>query len=183
MSTAENEVQAQAEAEAPAKAKRVSLVEKEIDLEAGKVVFVVNDGTKYEFELSKAEALQRQLALHGASQKIGDSYASAAKEADPVAFAKACIEDTIKQLYAGDWKLVGKGTGPQDSLLVQAYARATGMEVEEARALLADATDDEKTALRKKPKVAAAIERIKLERQMARLEQAEKKAAEDQEGV
>ena len=61
-------------------------------------------GEKFTFDLSKVSPDNViRLALHGASQKIGDSYAGAKDSGeDPVAYAKAAIADTIKQLPLRD---------------------------------------------------------------------------------
>src|SRR5690606_7229783 len=117
------------------------------------------------FDLSKVTpSMLRMLALHGARQKIGDSYAGAKESGeDPVDYATAAILDTIKQLYAEEHgglnrlSVTRTGTGaPRTSLLVQAFALVTGKSVEEAQEYISDLNDEEKKELQKKKKIAAA---------------------------
>lgn len=160
---------------------KAKLVDKAPDLDAGTVTFKFNDGTEATFDLSKVgDATRHQLALHGASQKIGDSYAGAGDEeiADPLAYAKERVADTIAQLYAGEWRTASAGTG---GILAEAMAAVSGKTREECAALLAEMSDDDKKELRKKKKIAAALGRIKLQRDAARLARLEKAAAEESE--
>jgi hypothetical protein len=62
----------------------------------------------HSFDLSKVnEETLLRLALHGASQKIGDSYAGAKDSGeDPIAYADAAVRETIQQGY-----LRGRGAG------------------------------------------------------------------------
>src|SRR5690606_1991871 len=77
-------------------------------VERGLIAFVVEpkveggEPNTIMFDLSKVTpSMLRMLALHGARQKIGDSYAGAKESGeDPVDYATAAILDTIKQLYA-----------------------------------------------------------------------------------
>lgn len=119
-------------------------------------------------ELAKCnEETTFRLALHGISQKVGDSYSGAGDEADPVAFAEACIEETIAQLYAGDWRVTGGG-GPRVSDLAKALSRLNGKSVEDNQKALAEASDEQKKAMRKHPKVALALAEIAEESAKAR---------------
>jgi hypothetical protein len=107
-----------------------------------------------------------RLAIHGASQKIGDSYAGVAKESDPLAMAKANVKDTIAQIYAGTWR-VNAGGGPRVNDLAVAMARVTGEPLEGddgTIAFVAAMSDDDKKAMRKKPKIAAALAAIAAEK-------------------
>lgn len=107
-----------------------------------------------------------RLAIHGASQKIGDSYAGVAKETDPLAMAKANVKDTIAQIYAGTWR-VNAGGGPRVNDLAVAMARVTGEPLEGddgTIAFVAAMSDDDKKAMRKKPKIAAALAAIAAEK-------------------
>ena len=158
---------------------KAKLVEKIADVEAGSVVFKFEDGTETAFDVSRvSDAVRARLALHGASQKIGDSYAGAGDDeiADPLAYAKERVADTIAQLYAGDWRTVSTGTG---GILAEAMAAVSGKSREECAEALAGMSDDEKKDLRKKKKIAAALGRIKLSRDAARVARLEKLAAEE----
>lgn len=144
----------------------------------------------FTFDLSKvsAEMIER-LALHGASQKIGDSYAGAKDSGeDPLAYAKAAIQDTIKQLYSKEnggndtWSVARSGSGaPRTSILVQAYAQVKGISIEEAQEVISGLNDEEKKVVAAAKKVAAAMAGIRAEAAAAKAkklaEEAEKEDA------
>ena len=158
---------------------KAKLVEKLPDLESGSVVFKFEDGTEATFDVSRvSDAVRGQLALHGASQKIGDSYAGAGDDeiADPLAYAKERVADTIARLYAGEWRTATVGTG---GILAEAMATVSGKTRDECAEILAGMSDDEKKDLRKKKKIAAALARIKLARDAARVQKLERLAAEE----
>jgi hypothetical protein len=158
---------------------KAKMVEKVPDLEAGSVVFKFEDGSETVFDITRvSDEIRAKLALHGASQKIGDSYAGAGDDeiADPLAYAKERVSDTIERLYAGEWRTATVGTG---GILAEAMAAVSGKSREECSALLAEMSDDEKKDLRKKKKIAAALARIKLSRDAARVQRLEKLAAEE----
>jgi len=124
-----------------------------------------------------------QTALHGISQKIGDSYAGAAKDGpevglEPVLYAKAQIESMIQQIYNEKWYAVRQaGGGAQNTILVRAYAQATGKTLEEALDFVEPLSDDEKKQLQKLPKIAAAIAGIRAEAAVAKAKALAEKAA------
>jgi hypothetical protein len=158
---------------------KTKLVEKVADVDAGRVTFKFEDGEEAVFEVSRVDdAISSRLMLHGASQKIGDSYAGAGDDeiADPLAYAKERVRDTIAQLYAGDWRTASTGTG---GILAEAMSAVSGKSREECAEALAGMSDDEKKDLRKKKKIAAALGRIKLQRDAARVARLEKLAAEE----
>jgi hypothetical protein len=158
---------------------RAKLVEKMPDPEAGSVTFKFEDGTEAVFDSARvSDDIRAQLMLHGASQKIGDSYAGAGDDgiADPLGYAKDRVRDTIERLYAGDWRTATVGTG---GILAEAMAKVSGKTRDECSAILAEMSDDEKKDLRKKKKIAAALARIKLARDAARADRLEKAAAEE----
>jgi hypothetical protein len=139
------------------------------------------------FELTKvpgAETLDPntmagRLAIHGASQKIGDSYAGVAKETDPLAMAKANVKDTIAQLYAGTWR-VNAGGGPRVNDLAVAISRVTGEPLEGEDgciAYVAAMSEDDKKAERAKPKIKAALAAIAAEKAIERAKKAAEAAA------
>lgn len=130
----------------------------------------------------KPEVVQR-LAIHGLSQKLGDSYAGAAKvEGEtPLAFAKRRVAEVIQQLLNGEWRVTTEG-GPRVTELAKGLARATGKTVEEAVQALADKqaeldNEEKKKAdnpwkqwsaeLRAQPAVDEAIKAIRLEEAQA----------------
>lgn len=134
---------------------------KQVNVEAGTIVFTFEDNTIETFDLSKAKDARR-LAIHGASQKVGDSYAGAGEADDPVAYAKAAVKETIQQLYDGIWRAnAGGDRGPNQ--IVRAIAEATGQTVEAVAELYEAANEDEKKALAKKPRVAALLAKWRAE--------------------
>ena len=152
-----------------------------VNVEDGTITFAFEDDTKEVFELSKAEALVRHLALHGASQKIGDEYSSAGSKPDPLAYAKACVQDMIERLYRGDWKQASAGIGKRANQFVLAFAEASGLSVEEAAAHIDGLEEEEKKALQAKPKIKAIILRMRAEAAAAKAAKAAK-LAEAEEG-
>ena len=78
-----------------------------------------------------------RLAVHGLSQKLGDSFANASKAENPSGWAKQRVADVIAQLEAGEWRVVSEA-GPTVTLLGRALARATGHTVEESMAVIRD---------------------------------------------
>lgn len=107
------------------------------DAAAG-VAILFPDNAKASLMLSDLdEATITRLAVHGLSQKLGDSYAGAAKDENPLGFAKRRVSEVIEQLKAGEWRVTTE-SGPQVTLLAKALARATGQTVEAAVQVLSD---------------------------------------------
>lgn len=107
--------------------------------------------------------IQRQLMIHGLSQKLGDSYAG--EDADK---CHAIFTGTLKSLTDGTWSSrSGGGGGPRISQLAEAFSRAVGQPVEACVSKLAEMTDDQKAAVRKHPQVVSALAEIKLEKAKA----------------
>jgi hypothetical protein len=102
------------------------------------VEFVGPAGSIVKVLLSELSPEMRdRLAVHGLAQKIGDSYAGASEEPDPLASSIAWIGETATQVRANDWRVssVGGG-GPRASLLAKALARATGNSLEDSIAVI-----------------------------------------------
>ncbi len=144
------------------------MAKKVTDVIAQTVTYDFGDGNVETLELSKCSPeMLTLLALHGGSQKVGDSYASAKKtcegtEIDPVAWSQEQAASVIGQIYADDWTVRTPGTAAITDLMV-AFEEVTGQE------LMPDLDADAKKALRAHPDIAAVLARIKSER-------AEKKA-------
>ncbi len=158
------------------------MAKKSTDVENKTVTFNFGDGIEsVVFDLTDmTDEMLIQLALHGASQKIGDSYASAkaqtdGTEIDPAEWSRGQAAGVVAQLLASDWTVRVAGTSAVTDL-AQALSEAVGCSIEDAVARLGDADADDKKALRKHPDVAAVLARIKSERATARLAQAEAKA-------
>ena len=144
------------------------MTKKVVDIAAQTVTFTFDDETSEVFELGKVSPeIRIHLALHGASQKGGDSYAGASSADDPMEYAKAACRDTIAQLYAGDWRVTA-AAGPRITDLATAVARVTGKDLEEVVEVLEGLDEAQKKALRKRPQVAAMLAMISQEKATAK---------------
>lgn len=152
-------------------------MKKIVNLETKSVLFDFEDGTNETFDLTKVdEAMVIRLALHGASQKVGDSAAGAAKEANPLEYAKAAIRDTIAQVYANDWRVSAGGGGTRVTDLAHAIAKASGQTVEQAQEFLDSCDDEQKKAIKANAKVKLELAKITAQRALERAEAAAKAA-------
>src|SRR3990172_663049 len=111
-------------------AKRNEIAKKSVDLDNGSVTFAFADaGEDITVSLSKVpEANQNRLALHGLSQKCGDSYAGA----ESVAEARESVLGVQEMLYSGEWSTRAPGE-PRTAVLAEALSRAQGITIEEAK--------------------------------------------------
>ena len=102
-----------------------------------------------------SDEMRERLMMHGLSQKIGDSYASAES------VEQACDNATTQWdgLLNGDWAT--RATG---GILAEALAQVSGKPVEECRAALRLLDDKKKRALQKDARILAAIAAIQAER-------------------
>ncbi|UCE47402.1 MAG: hypothetical protein JSW47_17605 [Phycisphaerales bacterium] len=127
------------------------------------------------------EAIIANLAVHGLSQKLGDSYASARKategtDIDPDEWCKGQVESVFGQLKEGNWTTRTPGAGGQATDLATALAEVGGIEVSDAIEKLSDASKEEKAALKKHPQIKVVLERIRAERAQAKADAAAKAA-------
>jgi len=123
-------------------AKRNEVAKKTVDVDNGTVTFAFADNAApIVVDLSKINAAkQNRLALHGLSQKCGDSYAGAESIAD----AREAVLGVQEMLYDNDAEWSTRTPGePRTAVLAEAIARAQGITVEAAKAGLAaiDAAD------------------------------------------
>ena len=141
--------------------------------------FVFEDGTETVVDFDKIpQEIKVRAMFHGFSQKIGDSYAGAAKaEGGALAFSKKAVNETLAQLYAGDWRATAEGGPKAPSDLAVAISRVSGKTPEACQAFVETLDDDQKKAWRKKAKVAAALATIAAEKAAARAEKLAKAAA------
>lgn len=152
--------------------------------ETGMVFDFADGGEALEAELSEfPQEIVTRLALHGLSQRCGDSYAGVGKEfndtTEAAAEARRRVERILDQLRQGEYGRVGGGGGggPRLNLTVKALARATGHTVEEAQQVVeaAKAKDENEGTdmvkrLRQHPEVKQAMEQIKAEEAQAKAE-------------
>lgn len=138
--------------------------------EGAVVTIKFGNGKQLTLDVSSLDQdIQTELMIHGALQKIGDSYAGAAGD---YAFAEAAAGKVIENLANGLWKSTREGgeAKPRVTELAEAVARIKGMELADAVEVVTALDDDQRKALRGKEKVKAIIAQI-------RFEKAQKKAA------
>jgi hypothetical protein len=142
------------------------------------VQFVFSDESKQALMLANLQpGIVVRLALHGAGQKIGDSYASAAKADDPVAYAKEAAKDVIAQLVTGEWRAASAPGAAKVTLLARALARLTGETPEKTQEIVDSLTKEQTAEYKSKKKVVKAMEAIRAEDAAALAARLAKKAA------
>ena len=139
-------------------------VTKSVDDEKGTIAFVFASGETETVDVAKLPAeIQKQLMLHGASQKLGDSYSG--EDADK---CHTIFKGVLKNLVEGNWSArSGGGGSPRISQLAEALSRAAGETVEACVEKLSEMDDDTKKQIRAHPAVQAALAEIKLEKATA----------------
>ncbi len=162
------------------------MAKKIVNLETATVEFdfTKDGGEKLAVALSElpAEIVQR-LALHGLSQKGGDSYAAAKNQANPVAWAQEQVKGIIESLKKGVFNAgrTGEGTA-RVSILARALhnlkiAAGEASTEAEAQAFVDSLSKEQVAEYKGKKKVARELDKIRLADAKARLERAEKAAA------
>lgn len=137
------------------------------------VRFTFGNGTVLELDVSTLdESIQNELMLHGALQKIGDSYAGAAGDYD---FAIANATKVIDNLIAGNWKAAREAgeAKPRTTELAEAIAQLKGIDIAQAVELVAGLDDAQRKAVRGKEAVKAAIAQIRYEKAAAKAAKAD----------
>lgn len=159
--------------------KKVIEVNVETNAPTGVITFDMEDGKDpIVFDTSKLDQTAvTRLMLHGASQKIGDSAANAAKQENPVAWAREQVQATVDQLYGmksfADWRAASGGGGPRVTDLAVALSRLTGKPLEAVVELVEGLTDDQKKEYRAKAKVKAMLASIAAEKAIERAKKAQ----------
>lgn len=158
------------------KVKKPSFCEKDWDdaFEGNGSVLYLNfaNGKKLEFDLEKVNGeTQRRLALHGASQKIGDSFAGVKGN---FATGIGNAEKVISQLYAGEWEGEREGGGPRLAELSAAIARIKNVPVEKAAAAVEKASKEQRDGWRSNAQVKAMVAQIRAEKAAAALQESQK---------
>lgn len=122
------------------------------------VEFAFIDGETVQVLFSElSEEIVHNLAIHGLSQKLGDSYASA----ESVEEARQSLLSVWTNLKAGEWNAkVSRG-----GKIVEALCRVAGVKYEEAQAKFTAMSEADKKELRKHPKIKLALAEIEMERQ------------------
>lgn len=146
--------------QAQAEEKKVKFCDK--SAEGTEVSFKFGNGTTVSVDLSSLpEDIQESLMIHGALQKIGDSYASAGGD---FGFGIAAAEKVIENLRNGLWGSARTGSGESKKSsgeLATALALLQGKDVAEVVAALEAATDEQRKAVRGHPAVKAKIAELR----------------------
>ena len=137
------------------------------------------DGESWEVDISQLSAdLQYTLAVHGIKQKFLDSIAGKSLTSED---RIERVQSIVDNFANGDWKTPGEGsTTPTMKIVVEAVINvltAKGIEPDIEAIEKAAETSEGIASIKKNKAYAAEIERIRAERQKARLE-AKMKAAE-----
>ena len=143
---------------------------KVLDFEANGVEFTFVGSEPILIKLADfSEEVQQHFALHGISQKLGDSYSSAK---GVVADALTFFNQTLEQLRKGDWRAArGEGESkPRTTELAAALARIKNEDVEVIAKQLLALTDDQRKAFRSNERVKAVISLIRAEKAQAKLD-------------
>lgn len=153
---------------------RIKVAEKDYDEESKTFSIVFADGAKADVELDALPSnIVTLLALHGLSQKLGDSFAGVKGD---VAAAKAKFEAVLLQLQSGEWKKAreaGEG-GAKVTELAEAIAQFKGAAIEKANAVVAKASPEQIKLWRANAKIKAIIAQIRAKKAAERAAKAEK---------
>ena len=156
---------------------RTAIAKKDVHEDMSGVTINFADGTPLTVLLADLpDEMVGHLALHGLSQKLGDSYSGEQDIASARALASA-VADCLKE---GNWKAVREGGGGgRISDLAQALANVTGQSLEDCVTKLADMEKDQKSGLRKHAKIKAELAKIAAERAEAAAKKAEEGESDD----
>ena len=148
---------------APAEVKKPKFCEK--SAEGTTVSFKFGNDTVVSLDLSTlSEDMQQELMIHGALQKIGDSYSSAGGD---FAFGIAAASKVIENLTNGNWGSVRAGSGESKKAsgeLATALAALQGKDIADVVAALENATEEQRKALRAHPAVKAKIAELRAQK-------------------
>jgi hypothetical protein len=160
---------------------RIAVARKDFDAETGTLEVSFADGETRNVKLTDLpQGILTQLAGHGLSQKLGDSYASVKGD---VGAAKTKFDATLAELLAGNWsKARGEGEA-RVTELADAIARFKGCTPQAAMVAIGKATDDQVKSWKNAPKIKALIATIKAEKAQARAEKATAESAADDAAV
>jgi len=168
---------------------KVAKAKKTVEGSVISITFNDADSTVVALDVMKClPEIQLKLALHGASQKGGDSYAGVGDDI-PAAIVNATR--VFKDLIEGNWTTRVSGVGgPRITLLAEALARVGTMQaqqadanaeaitLEQALAVIEMLSDEDKKDMRADPQIKAVSAEIKLERAQAEAEKVRAEAAE-----
>lgn len=142
---------------------RNRIANKNTDAASGTVTFEwANDAPAFTADCSKLpKDIQKQLMLHGLSQKLGDTYAGAESIDDAITSVTAAYE----QLLAGEFKAVRSGSGAvRTTLLAEAIASLQKQPIEAVQETIKGLDEEQVKGLRAHPGIKAEMSKIKAKR-------------------
>lgn len=141
---------------------RAKVATKKVDLESQSLTIDFVDGADaIVVGLSELpQTILPALALHGLSQKMGDSYSGEQLPSE----ARAKAADVLERLLAGEWS-VRRERGPgSTSLTIEAIAALRSLSTDQVKAVWESLDDDQKKAIRADDTVKAKMAEIKAAR-------------------
>jgi phage-related tail protein len=144
----------------------------------GVIQFTFEDNTVQLIDVNGlSEETKFRAMVHGISQKIGDSYAGAKAEENPLAFAKAACAETIAQVERNEWRAPSAGGGPRVTDLAVALSRATGQTLEASVEYIGTLDENQVKELRGKAKIKAMLATVAAEKAIAKAKKLTEEAA------
>jgi hypothetical protein len=129
------------------------------------VTFKFADATETVLSLAELpEGIVRKLALHGLSQKAGDSYAGVKGDVNQ---AKTNVQEVFDNLKNGVWGSSGGGGGPRLMDLAEAIAEIKGKQLAEVLEAVKGVSDEQRKAWRAHPAIKTKIAEIALRKAQA----------------
>lgn len=153
---------------------RIKVADKDYDETTGTFSIVFSNGKSAEITLDSLPGnIQKMLALHGLSQKLGDSYASVKGNVEE---AMQRFEAVVTQLQSGEWRKTraegnNEGSGKVTELAA-AIARFRDAPIEKANAVVAKASPEQKKAWQANAQIKAIIATIRAEKAAERAKSA-----------
>jgi hypothetical protein len=155
---------------------RVVVATKAITEDGNGIQVNFTDGNSVVVFLSDlSEDIRDKLALHGLSQKLGDSYAGEPE----VSVAFSCASNVAKRLAEGNWNAVREGGGGgKVSDLALALGAETGKDIAACVEAIDAMDKTQRSGLRKHPRIAARLAQLAADRAAKKAEKAQEGAEE-----
>ena len=138
-----------------------------VKLVAG-VRFNFSNGERVDVDVTQfPEDIQTKLAIHGLSQKLGDSYASANDKGMSIQDCVDGVNEIVRNLANGEWAASGsRGV----SIMAEAMSVLLDKDLRQCADAIAGMTDTQRGELSKRPDIKAEVAKIKAERARAKLD-------------